>query len=338
FIETHQVRTLPETILIVINPEGRVRGVHMLAFHEPPEYGPSVDPNDDLAPSEGSVDVDVEQRPWEPIAGSDDGVPLVAFVDGVRRIDARLVLDDPEAGPIPGICGSYGVGAVVWDRERRRSEVVGASIHRLGVLAKGRIAEIPPGGPALTYEVESVADDDPGSLMGHFHSRMRRSESELAEKLGAGGHFVVADGPLYELSPTETIGYVKSHRVNYLANGHGEIIGRLAPGERTPLFTIKGYERYSWYLRLAEVIGGHSWSGIVRCEAAAALPIEEVVVLADRSAAILPTVASEAHLDPRAPQNLIPIAALERHLRHLLGDAGLVLRHLRAAVMRMEAA
>ena len=40
FIETHRVRTLPETILIVINPDGRIRGVHMLAFHEPPEYGP----------------------------------------------------------------------------------------------------------------------------------------------------------------------------------------------------------------------------------------------------------------------------------------------------------
>ena len=62
------------------------------------------------------------------------------------------------------------------------------------------------------------------------------------------------------------------------------------------------------------------------------------MTLADRSTAVLPTVASEPHLDPRAPQNLIPIAALERDLRHRLGDAGLVLRHVRAAVMRMEAA
>ncbi|UCH84064.1 MAG: FMN-binding protein [Candidatus Latescibacterota bacterium] len=40
FIETHQVRTLPETILIVLEPDGRVRDIYMLAFHEPPEYGP----------------------------------------------------------------------------------------------------------------------------------------------------------------------------------------------------------------------------------------------------------------------------------------------------------
>ncbi|MCB2223268.1 MAG: hypothetical protein KQH83_03745 [Actinobacteria bacterium] len=303
-----------------------------------PEYGPAVEPVDDLAPQEGTVEIGVEGRPWEPVAGSDDGVPLVAFVDGVRRIDARLVLDDPGKGPIPGLCGSYAVGAVVWDRERRRSEVVGAEVHRLAVLAGGHKAEIPPAGPALSWSTAAVQDGDPGSLLRHFQERMRHSEGVLARDLGDGGHFVVADGPFHQPSPSETIGYVKTHHVDYLANGHGEIIGRLRPGERTPLFTIKGWERYSWYLRLAEVPGGHSWSGVVRCEAAAANPVEDVVVLADRSAAILPTVASESHLDPRAPQNLIPIAALERDLRHRLGDAGLVLRHLRAAVMRMEAA
>ncbi|HEU4364525.1 MAG TPA: FMN-binding protein [Candidatus Krumholzibacteria bacterium] len=40
FIETHPVRSLPETIMIVVAPDGRVAGVHVLAFHEPPEYGP----------------------------------------------------------------------------------------------------------------------------------------------------------------------------------------------------------------------------------------------------------------------------------------------------------
>jgi hypothetical protein len=299
-----------------------------------PEYGPSVEPVDDLAPSEGDIDVEVEGRPWEPIPGRDDGAPLVAFVDGVRRIDARLVLDEP-GGPVPGICGSFAVGAVVWDREARRSEVVGAAVHRLAVMSGGHSAAV-DAGPALAYGSSSVADHDPGSLIGHFHGEMRRAESALAEDLGRGGHFVVADGPLYELAPAEIIGYVKSHRVAYLPDG--EILGALGAGERTPLFTIKGYERYSWYLRLAPIDGGHSWTGLVRCEAPAALPIGEVAVLADRCAAVLPAVASEAHLDPRAPQNLVPIAALERHLRHLMGDPGLVLRNLRAAVRRMEAA
>ena len=301
-----------------------------------PEYGASVETLDDLTPSEGSVDIAVEDRPWAPIDGNDDGVPVVAFVDGVRRVDARLILDDP-AGPIPGICGSYGVGAVLWHRSEHRAETVDVTIGRLAVLANGRHADIPPAGHALSYRTESVADDDPAALVRHFHGAMRLAEARLAEDLARGGYFVIADGPLYETSATHKVGYIKSHRVAYLPEPHGAIIGALGSGQRTPLFTIKGYERYSWYLRLAPRGTGHSWSGIVRCEAPAALERDTVVGIADRTASLLPGVASEPHLDPRAPQNLVPIAALERDLRHRLGDPGLVLRALRSAVGRRAA-
>jgi len=39
-IETHTVRTKPETLLIVLTPQGEARDVEVLAFHEPPEYQP----------------------------------------------------------------------------------------------------------------------------------------------------------------------------------------------------------------------------------------------------------------------------------------------------------
>ncbi|HEX5132876.1 MAG TPA: FMN-binding protein [Candidatus Krumholzibacteria bacterium] len=39
FFDTHTVRTLPETVMVVIGTDGRIAGVHALAFHEPPEYG-----------------------------------------------------------------------------------------------------------------------------------------------------------------------------------------------------------------------------------------------------------------------------------------------------------
>ena len=39
--DTHTVRTFPETILVVIAPDGAVRAVHVLAFHEPQEYLPN---------------------------------------------------------------------------------------------------------------------------------------------------------------------------------------------------------------------------------------------------------------------------------------------------------
>ena len=39
-IESETVRTKPETLMIVLTPEGELRNVYMLAFHEPPEYMP----------------------------------------------------------------------------------------------------------------------------------------------------------------------------------------------------------------------------------------------------------------------------------------------------------
>jgi len=40
YFETHQVRSLPETIMVVVGLDGKVRGVHILAFHEPEAYLP----------------------------------------------------------------------------------------------------------------------------------------------------------------------------------------------------------------------------------------------------------------------------------------------------------
>jgi len=39
-IETVTVRTKPETLMIVLTPDGELRNVYTLAFHEPPEYQP----------------------------------------------------------------------------------------------------------------------------------------------------------------------------------------------------------------------------------------------------------------------------------------------------------
>lgn len=37
-IDTHKVRSLPETLFIVVDPSNRVEAVHLLAFHEPVQY------------------------------------------------------------------------------------------------------------------------------------------------------------------------------------------------------------------------------------------------------------------------------------------------------------
>jgi hypothetical protein len=296
-----------------------------------PEYGTPLDPDEALAPAEGSVDDEVETSEWAPRDGHDDGVELIAFVDGVRRIDARLTVDDPDVGPVPGLCGTFAVGAVHWDRAGRRSRVGHERVERIAVLAGGRAERFPAVDLDPPYGTATTPDHDPAGLIRVVHSAMRASEGHIASSL-ADDCFVIADGPLNELAPKPAVGYVKSHRVLYLTPERNRVVGVLSPGQRTPLFTISGYTRYSWYVRLAHVRGGHSWSGIARCEASNGLPLEEVVRLADRTAALLPLLASEPHLDPRAPQNLVPIAALERALRHRMGDPRLIERALRAAV------
>jgi Na+-translocating ferredoxin:NAD+ oxidoreductase RnfG subunit len=40
YFDTHLVRTLPETVMIVVDPEGKVAKVEVLSFEEPPEYLP----------------------------------------------------------------------------------------------------------------------------------------------------------------------------------------------------------------------------------------------------------------------------------------------------------
>jgi hypothetical protein len=40
-IDTHNVRTLPEAVMVVLSPAGEVRRAEVLAFYEPPEYAPT---------------------------------------------------------------------------------------------------------------------------------------------------------------------------------------------------------------------------------------------------------------------------------------------------------
>jgi len=40
-IDVHNVRTLPEAFMVVLTPEGAVRSVRVLAFHEPLDYLPN---------------------------------------------------------------------------------------------------------------------------------------------------------------------------------------------------------------------------------------------------------------------------------------------------------
>lgn len=317
-----------------------------------PEYGSPVEMEVEEVPA-AQVDAAVElpEDEWRPM-GAAEGVQIPArvyFVDGVRRIDARVWMTEKDDSRL-GICASYAAGVV---RCGRKAEIVAARVGR-GFFGRAGVPDLVT--RAGTFSACPVADDDLQQLINGLQERMGRLEVEVAGgwsergsrgkparvDLGADsngadpalhpGALMVLDGPLRGRQRIPgAIGYVKSHRVQYLSAGPRAIVARLAPRERTPVFLIQTkFTRYSWYLRLTEGTG-HPWAGIVRCETWPDTELEQIREIADATAAVLPRFASEPHKDDRAPQNLYPIAGLERELRRRLGDPGLMYRALQRA-------
>jgi hypothetical protein len=253
---------------------------------------------------------------------------VVLFTDGVRRIDARIWIDDGDGRTRLGVCASYAAGLV--RTEAPTAKVVAADVRR-GLFTAASVAEavVTRHGNFVVRAV--AAAERPDQLALAVQQRMGELEVELAAQAGE-ADLIVVDGPLRGRQHVpNAIGYVKTHHVAYLPPLVEGVVGALRPGERTPMFlTTTSWSRYSWYVRLPGG-HGHPWAGVVRCEASADLEPATAVGLADLATGTLPRFASQGHKDPRAPQNLYPIAGLERTLRHRLGDPGLMYRALCAA-------
>jgi hypothetical protein len=156
-----------------------------------------------------------------------------------------------------------------------------------------------------------------------------------------GGDLLVIDGPLRGRQHLpRALGYIKSHRTTYLPPDLNALVGTLAAGQRTPVFLAgTNWDRHTWYLRLPGAAGPAAapWAGIVRIECSADLPASEVIGLAGLSQVCLGRFASAEYKDTRAPQNLYPIAGLERELRRRLGDQRLLYRALRLTAQAARA-
>lgn len=116
------------------------------------------------------------------------------------------------------------------------------------------------------------------------------------------------------------------------------MLARLRAGERTPLFALRSsrrFVRFSWFLRLAQPqLGASGLAGIVRLEVSEAVGLDAATRLADASAAVLPRFVPGRWRDPRSPQNLLPIGALETSLRRHMGDSSLIRRHIETLIAR----
>jgi hypothetical protein len=310
-----------------------------------PEYEGAIQlPPDEEEPAD--VDLRVELDAW----GAVSPPPLpspgpIFFVDGVRRIEHRLLIETTPGPTHFGLLGSFAVGAT---QVTSQAAIVGQEIRRLAVVGGGiELARwevrLPTGSITVCFDPLAVAENTPEAALNGLQNAMRECEARLAEALSADDSVVFLDGTLsfFTAPRLRVIGFVKTLLRSYLPADKSALLRELEVGQRTPVFLIKEtrHQRYSWYARIARGRAiDSSLTGIVRLETSSALDLQSVRQLADLSAACLPRFASAPGRDPRAPQNLYPIAGLERTLRHWMGDTLVVRRAIEASLHDREGA
>lgn len=286
---------------------------------------------DDAKPA----DLGVETADWSrPIRPEPCPPEASMFVDGVMRSEMHVMADEGEARAW-GLFGSVAAGAVLCDGAARFI----AEDHPVRrVLIVGSRIEVPDvtivvGSSKLTFATVSVAQDNPVGLRVKLQREMLAEESYLAAQL-TDRALVFVDGPLrLDTTDAPMVGVVKRMVAAYLDGDAAKLLGDLRPGERTPVFALGNQvvDRFAWYLRLIEQEDSwHELAGLVRCEVRVSLGLAQARAIADRVACHLPSFAGRPGVDPRAPQNLTPVGALEARLKHRMGSRLMIERALKA--------
>lgn len=308
-----------------------------------PSYAAAVDADGDGPGQESAAvldpDVELPAAAWTPLPAPPDlrPPPTVLLVDGVRRVDARVWTAEPDGTSYPGLAASYAAGVVHCDLRAGVAMLATVLVERGLFTASSSATEV--GSGAVRYPVHQIAQADLPSLHQAVQGPLAALEVRAATAARTGTNdrsdLLVVDGPLRgKAHLPRAVGYVKTHRRQYLPPELTAVVTGLPPGHRTPLFRLgTGWHRFSWYLRLPGGSGA-PWSGVVRVECGIDLTVPAAVALADLSVLTMPRFAATAYKDPRAPQNLIPIAGLEQRLRARLGDAALLHRTLTRAAAR----
>jgi hypothetical protein len=314
-----------------------------------PAYGASLATELGESAAQVVLDVEVPAAQWRLIAPDPSAAPpeAVLFVDGVRRVDAQVWVEEP-GHAAPALCASYAAGVVCCCGDG--AHLLAADVRRgLFTTASDAADVVTAAGAYRAVSCRTASshtggrsDVAPGQLLSLALQR-ELAEAELAAALTAresvagwadngADDLLVIDGPLRGRQHLpRAIGFVKTHRSDYLPAQLGGVVAALRSGERTPVFRLgSSWERHTWYLRLP-CRPGTPWAGIVRVECSAELPAADAIALATRSQVTLVRFASTEYKDARAPQNLYPIAGLERELRRRLGEPNMLYRALRRA-------
>ena len=302
-----------------------------------PDFGAGAEIGFDEEITNAAVDVAVETTDWSRgVTPAPCDPEAFCFVDGVMRSELRVLASDGDKRAW-GLIGSFAAGAVVCNGRAlfTAEDTPIGRVMLLGSRVEAPGLQIQIGKSLLGYRAHAVTDDSPTGLRRSLQRLMLAAEQTLAARLSSDS-LVFADGPLHldvaaGAAKARVIGVVKRMVRSYLPDEQAALLPKLTPGERSPVFGLGNQvlDRFAWYVRLID--GSSSWhelAGLVRCEVRMELGLEQAVHIADLVACHLPTFAGRPGVDPRAPQNLTPVGALEARLKHRLGSAVLISRAL----------
>ena len=292
-------------------------------------------------PSGLRLDIELNEAEWHPITAlPTPAPPPLVFIDGVRRVEVGVIADE-DAKVAYGLFGSYAAGAVLCTPSG--ASVEARQVARRLVLGGGGLhppVHVGAGSTTLEFRGHAALENSPRATLQELQNLMRTLEAEIGRSYADEQALVFLDGPLTFLLPVDEpiLGYVKTLHRTYLPERLMPVLYDLLAGQRTPVFGFGegSATRYSWFLRLAAPGPlHHRLTGVVRVEVSTSVGERKAVQLANISASLLPRFASHPAWDPRAPQNLFPISALEADLHHSLGNHLWVRRAIETHLVRM---
>lgn len=308
------------------------------------DYDASVGIQREETLAQQTIDPTVEHHQWQQCTPAQPpALPQkIVFVDGRRRLDARFLGKEGHE-IVYGAFATIAVGAVVVDCNTRQAVCLPPVIRRAIALGGNRLPPLthipcPLGSYAqLTYDLLLTdVDNDARTPLNLVQKAMLLEEAKLAMNfVEAHDTLVIRDGPLlhqpYKV-PQHTLGYVKTMGKAYLNGDYAQLLWQLEVGARTPIFAISHYpqQHWSWYLRAGQTQPQPQLHGLVRLDVYGEVPLAKVKQLADLSTFLIPHYASHPCRDPRAPQNLTPVGALEKQLGRCMGDKLMIERRLRS--------
>ena len=319
-------------------------------------YDAPVSINPEEIPTSDKVNTEVEftNGEWQPIrsAIAPELPNQILFIDGRLRLDAKF-LGRRDDEILYGAFATIAVGAVLVDRRISRAKCVATEVRRIIALGGNLAAPVtvvpcPMSGRGdLKYDYcLTSSNNEPDTPSQLVQGAMLDEELRVANQISLDKELIqentliVRDGPLlYRVyqTPYDTIGYVKTMGKAYLKGENAQVMRSLKVGERTPIFRISNTHgsNLSWYLRSGsndlnyKRLGYHDLHGIIRIDLDAIVPLERAKAIADQSTYLIPYYASHPTRDPRAPQNLTPVGALEKELGRRMGNRELISRRLR---------